>query len=1004
MVELFTLGGVNLRRSDERVDPVLSQPKRTALLVYLAVARPRGFHARDTLLALLWAESDRRHARGSLRKSLHFLRRHLGKHAVESRGDAVGLSADVWCDVVAFDRALERGELRESMELYAGDFLSGFHVSDAPAFDRWLDGERRRLRRSALRSAWELAYEAEEAARPIEAARFARRAWAIDPLDEISTRRLMTLLHRLGDRAGALRVYDRAAERLRAELQMPPSMETRELRNQIRDETSRSPSEHQESPVPPPGEPGREASQAAGGATDHTRPGPVFREEGVAREEAVPAPGPGRPLTRQDGEPNQAAAKAGKPEATERAVRSKRSPRIRTAVLGVLILVALLGGGFSISQLGSNEESIATAASTVAILPFGVGGEEDELWREGMATLLASSFHGAMGLSVREPEYVLKLWKSEFGGAAPTPELARQAGRRLETGWVVTGRLVRDGTEIRLSGEAMRTADGRRAGPVVVDGPRDSLFALVDRFTVELLREGVASTQSTGLPIELSRVTTSSLDALEAYLEGEELWRSARLEEAGEAFSRAIRHDPTFALAHYRLAIVHQWLGPRSAVLPRLRSAMRHVERLHDREASLVRGALALEEGRVAEGLDTLRALTVRELSYAEGWTRYGNAVLEFGPSLLTPPSEFRRSLLRAVEVNPLASEPFWRLIDDAFFREDSSEAARLVEAYRGVDPNSPACIGYEMAFLLSWGNEVARGLAETRIDTLGGGRREPLTCALTVLELAPRHGPALEIVAAEMESEDRPDSERHRPAAFRLRSDVRAGRIAAARQSLQGSYREASREAAARLVLLLGMITYEDRAAGRAAARVLEEATSPEARFWLGAWYAHRGQTTRVRNAIERLRGDGDGGTSADLARALELLTDSDLPVARRARLLTAVQSRLGSRFMRDGSSLSGDPVIGEWLRFRAGEMLLEAGEPRAALRYLESLTMYSYPLLASSFLLQGAAHEDAGDLDSARRAYERFLRWWADADPELEPLKERAQEGLRRLGVRTE
>lgn len=1005
MVELVTLGGLNLRRKDKRVDPVLSQPKRTALLVYLAIARPRGFHARHTLLALLWPESDGRRARRSLRKALHFLRRHLGKEALVSSGDAVRLSDDVWCDVVALDEALEAGELREAVELYGGELLSGFHVSGALEFERWLDAERRRLRQRVVRAAWELAGRAEGADRPIEATRFGRRAWSIEPLDELNTRRLMSLLHRLGDRAGALRVYELAVERLRAELEVEPSAETRELRDRILTEPDGSPAPGEGSGAVKGREEG--APDPAVGVAGRTAPA---AGTGEARDGEAGASPPGPRLPPAPAVPAEPSRRAAAPErltssgrrsgARRRGGRDRLS-RARTAAPGLLLLAVLLGGGLSVGRLDSDEGPSGEAAATVAILPFGVGGDEDELWREGMATLLASSFHGAMRLSAREPEYVLKLWKAEFGDAVPTTELARQAGRRLGAGWVVTGRLVRDGMGIRLSGEAVRTSDGERAGPVVVDGRRDSLFAVVDRFTVELLRRGMAAAEGTGLTVELSRVTTSSLEALEAYLEGEQYWRSALLEEAGEAFTRAIRHDSTFALAHYRLAIVHHWLGPRSAVLPRLRSAVRHADRLHDREASLVRGALALEEGRIAEGLDTLRALTVRELSYAEAWTRYGNAVLHFGPSLLIPLSEFRRSLLRAIEVNPLASEPFWRLVDDAFFREDSSEAARLVEAYRRVDPNSPACIGYETAFFLRWGNEVARDLAEGRMDTLGGGIREPLTCALTVLEMAPRHRPALEIVAAEMESEDRPDSEQRRPATFRLRSDLRAGRIAAARQSLQGFYREAWRQAAARLVLFLDMTTYEDDDDARGAARVLQEGTTPEARFWLGAWHAHRGETAGVRDAIETLRADGDRETSADLARALELLTDPDLPVTRRARLLTDVQSRLGSRFSRIAFSLSRDPLIGEWLRFRVGEMLLEAGEPSAALRYLESLTMYSYPLVAPSFLLRGAAHEALEDVEAARESYERFLRWWSDADPELEPWKERAREGLRRLGV---
>ena len=55
MIELRTLGAVDLRSADGvELRAVLVQPKRTALLAYLAVADPRGFHRRDSLLALFW--------------------------------------------------------------------------------------------------------------------------------------------------------------------------------------------------------------------------------------------------------------------------------------------------------------------------------------------------------------------------------------------------------------------------------------------------------------------------------------------------------------------------------------------------------------------------------------------------------------------------------------------------------------------------------------------------------------------------------------------------------------------------------------------------------------------------------------------------------------------------------------------------------------------------------------------------------------------------------------
>src|SRR3989441_2645864 len=106
MIELRMLGRLSLTGADGReVRTLLGQPRRFALLAYLAAATPLGFHRRDTLLALFWPELDQEHARTALRQALRVLRTALGSGVLVGRGDEdLGLDFDrVWCDVAAFD-------------------------------------------------------------------------------------------------------------------------------------------------------------------------------------------------------------------------------------------------------------------------------------------------------------------------------------------------------------------------------------------------------------------------------------------------------------------------------------------------------------------------------------------------------------------------------------------------------------------------------------------------------------------------------------------------------------------------------------------------------------------------------------------------------------------------------------------------------------------------------------------------------------------------------------
>ena len=75
MIRLRTLGQLDLDGPGEQaLRGALAQPRRAALLVYLALATPRGHHRRDALLALFWPESDVERARNALNQAVHFLR------------------------------------------------------------------------------------------------------------------------------------------------------------------------------------------------------------------------------------------------------------------------------------------------------------------------------------------------------------------------------------------------------------------------------------------------------------------------------------------------------------------------------------------------------------------------------------------------------------------------------------------------------------------------------------------------------------------------------------------------------------------------------------------------------------------------------------------------------------------------------------------------------------------------------------------------------------------
>jgi len=236
VIEFRTLGTLDLRRADgTELHSLLAQPKRVALLAYLCIAKPRGFHRRDTLLGLFWPDADQAHARASLRNALHVLRLSLGEDAVRSRGDEeVGINFDVvWCDAISFEQQIALNGV-DALELYRGEFFAGFFLEEVPALERWLERERTRLRALAANASHQASVQRESEGNLTDALSFARREVELAQTDERAVRHLIRLLARAGDRAAALRTYEKFAKELATELEAEPSPETRALVEEVR--------------------------------------------------------------------------------------------------------------------------------------------------------------------------------------------------------------------------------------------------------------------------------------------------------------------------------------------------------------------------------------------------------------------------------------------------------------------------------------------------------------------------------------------------------------------------------------------------------------------------------------------------------------------------------------------------------------------------------------------------------------------------------------------------
>ena len=238
MIHLFLLGNVGLTNdAGTLLDAPLRRSKGVALLAYLAVARPIGFHRRDKVAALFWPELPTDRARAALRTTLSRLRQEHGAELLVGRGaDEIAVDATrLRCDVLEFDAALLSSRFEEAVVLYRGPFLDGVHVEGAgQELENWIVAERSRLRDGLLRALGTLATGAEGRGDLEAAVRAARQAFDVTPTDEILARRVITLLVASGNQGGAMHVHDELVRRLRAELDVEPAAETEALVSSLR--------------------------------------------------------------------------------------------------------------------------------------------------------------------------------------------------------------------------------------------------------------------------------------------------------------------------------------------------------------------------------------------------------------------------------------------------------------------------------------------------------------------------------------------------------------------------------------------------------------------------------------------------------------------------------------------------------------------------------------------------------------------------------------------------
>lgn len=235
-LKLFLLGAPQIELAGSPV--ATDRRKAVALLAYLAVTGVT--HSRETLAALFWPEADQGRALAYLRRTLWEMNQMLGEGWLDVDRSSVTLllGGEGWLDIQQFRSLLAQTAdltaLTAAVSLYRDDFLAGFTLRDAPAFDEWQYYQADQLRHELVGTLMQLVVGLAAVGEWETAVAHARRWLALDPLHEPAHRHLMQLYAHMGNKTAALRQYETCARLLADELDAAPEVETTALYEQIR--------------------------------------------------------------------------------------------------------------------------------------------------------------------------------------------------------------------------------------------------------------------------------------------------------------------------------------------------------------------------------------------------------------------------------------------------------------------------------------------------------------------------------------------------------------------------------------------------------------------------------------------------------------------------------------------------------------------------------------------------------------------------------------------------
>ena len=230
--------------------------------------------------------------------------------------------------------------------------------------------------------------------------------------------------------------------------------------------------------------------------------------------------------------------------------------------LGVLVVAALFAGGW---YWRSHQRAKLTETDTIVLTDF-ANSTGDPIFDDTLKTALTISLRQSPFLNTLSDGRVARILKemTRPPGTRLTPELARELCQRASSKAYIAGSIGSLGSEYVIGLKAVNCQNGNTLAKEQVTAASlwvkvlDALGVAATKLRGEL-GESLTTVQRFDVP--LGEATTSSLEALEAFIQGTKTAREKGSGAAVPYFQRAIELDPNFAMGYNSVGFAYTALG-----------------------------------------------------------------------------------------------------------------------------------------------------------------------------------------------------------------------------------------------------------------------------------------------------------------------------------------------------------------------------------------------------------------------------------------------------------